>query len=459
MELRPSVPAPDSLGDGTAPECADAAHVRALFEALNASGLRYAVLHGADEVPDRVASDIDVVVDRPSYRRLASFLSDFARAHGGWLCQEIRHEPTACYRVVAIPRAGALPSFLKLDASTDFRRDGRVLFTGPELFEGARHVGLAWSVAPGVEFAGYLAKCVLKGRIREDQLAALGELWRADPPGCREELGRLVSAGHVALVAGVLEHPERPDSVTSLLTLGPKIRTGAFRKHPLAALAYPIRQGLRALARVARRTGFQVALLGPDGVGKSAVLERTEAALVSGFRSTARLHLRPGLLGKRDAAGVGDAPPIPYGRPTYGVVSSVLKLGYLLFDYVVGYWVRVRPALVRSTLIMCDRYYLDVVADPERYRYGGPAGLPAAMRGLVPGPDVYLVLTAPVETIQARKAEVSPSQTAVQLAAYRRVIELDRRAVEVDASRDVEAVVRDAVAAVLRAMSERVTSR
>ncbi len=439
---------------------ANPTHVAALFSAMEKSGLRYAVLHGAREIPSRVASDIDVVVDPATFGLLGEFLADFAQQHDGVLCQAIRHEPTACYRVVALPGPDGMPSYLKLDASTDFRRDGRILFGGAELLEETRQVGAVRAVAPGPEFAAYLAKCALKGRISADQMTSLRELWNEDEIGCRAWVGRLLDSERVELVARVMsDDGSSPGGTKDLVALGPRIRRGALRRHPVSTAVYPLRQVARACVRAARRTGVQIALLGPDGVGKSAVNARVGAALEPAFRSRGGLHLRPGLLPPKSGAEGGRGAVVPYQQAPYGGLRSVLKLGYLLVDYIVGYWLLVWPRLVRSTLLVCDRYYLDVVADPRRYRYGGPKGLPAALRRLVPGPDAYVVLIAPVATIQARKSEVAAEQTAAQLAAYEAAAALEPRAIVVDASRELDAVVGDVTDRVLKVMAGRVDRR
>ena len=49
---------------------------------------------------------------------------------------------------------------------------------------------------------------------------------------------------------------------------------------------------------------------------------------------------------------------------------SLAKLVYWLMAYTVGYWLSVRPQLSRGRLVLFDRYLLDALADPRRYRYG-----------------------------------------------------------------------------------------
>ncbi len=427
--------------------------VSALFEHLDRSGVVYAILHGSEDVPDRVCSDIDMVLDAASFATFGGILRSYARENAGAVCQVIRHEPTACYWVVVFRGAGgAMTEYLKVDVSTDFRRDGRVLFTGSELLSDRELRSGVWSVSTGVEFAAYLAKCVLKRRLEAEQSASLRGLWGRDAAACLRGLSPLLAERDLATVKAAMEDPEDAAMTARLLPLRQAILAGAFRRHPGSAIIYPMRHGLRAIARVLRRTGIQVAVLGPDGVGKSTVVERAVAALVPAFRSSSRLHLRPGLLPPKGGEPQAATPPIPYQRAPYGGLISVLKLGYLAFDYVVGYWILVWPRLVRSTLVVCDRYYLDVVADPARYRYGGPRPLPRWLARVTPGPDLYLVFDAPADVIQSRKSEVPPETTEGQLTSYRELVSRYPNTVRIDASGEVDVVVDQVVGSVLGVM-------
>jgi len=158
-----------------------------------------------------------------------------------------------------------------------------------------------------------------------------------------------------------------------------------------------------------------VVFLGADGSGKSSVIERITADLAPSFRRTRYFHLRPGIGTKQH----GGAPVTdPHAQPARGWVGSVAKIGYLLFDYTVGWWVKVRPLLVRSTLVIFDRYYHDILVDPRRYRYGGPMGLAGLVGRLIPKPDLWILLDAPPEVLQARKQEVPFEETTRQRDAY-----------------------------------------
>jgi thymidylate kinase len=81
-----------------------------------------------------------------------------------------------------------------------------------------------------------------------------------------------------------------------------------------------------------------------------------------------------------------------------------------------------RLAVARSTLVLFDRHFIDILVDARRYRYGGPAWLLRLIWRLLSKPDLIVLLDAPTEVLQGRKQEVSFEETARQRLAYQRLV-------------------------------------
>lgn len=205
----------------------------------------------------------------------------------------------------------------------------------------------------------------------------------------------------------------------------------------------------RASSRTAR-PGRWVAVLGPDGSGKSTLLDRIERDLSPRFRSTLRFHLRPHS-GRRQP---GRPTTDPHGRPPRGRLVSVAKLAYWWVDYWIGYLTEIRPALRDRGLVLFDRYFDDLLVDPRRYRYGGPAAVARLVARSIPRPDTLLVLDVPVDVLRRRKREVAPEESARQRSAYRRLAERIAAARLIDGGRPFEEVVAEAERFVARSAPE-----
>ncbi len=193
-------------------------------------------------------------------------------------------------------------------------------------------------------------------------------------------------------------------------------------------------------------TGLFLAVLAPDGAGKSTLIQHLRENLAGAFRRTEVFHLRPGVMGPKGTNGpVTD----PHGKPLRSWWLSLLKIPYYLVDYGLGYLFKVRPRLVRSTLVLFDRYYDDLLVDPLRYRYGGPMGLARLARIFIPRPDLVLILDVGEEPLLARKQELSPEEVKRQREAYRQLATELPNTFLLDGSLSPEEVARNASEVVL----------
>jgi thymidylate kinase len=137
----------------------------------------------------------------------------------------------------------------------------------------------------------------------------------------------------------------------------------------------------------------------------------------------------------------------------------MLYLGAFLADYWVGYLFVIRPLLARSTLVVFDRYFHDLLVDPRRYRYGGPKWLPQFFSRLVPLPDVVLVLDAGEQVIFARKGEVRTAEVRRQREAYRRLNFGCTPTVFVNTEQSLDRTLYDSTRALAEIMAQRFDQR
>jgi thymidylate kinase len=410
------------------------------------------ILHGWQGLPEYLPSDLDIVLAPEDLPKLEARLLNFPEAR---LVNLLQHESTCYYFVLAFQEKGQL-RFLQVDAAVDYRRDGLVWFRAEELLDGRRRWKDFWVASPEVEFKYLLVKKILKGTVPERSAARLKEL--VVDLG---ERSRKLAAGLLGNHDGekIVRWIQRGDWDTfqkHIRELQKVLKRQKLRQEPFNLFRYWLPEIKRIGQRWRHPTGLFVVVLGPDGAGKSTLIDSLEADLSGAFRRTARFHRMPGLFRKK-----GDGGPVtnPHAKPSRSFLASLLKLVYYFFDYTLGYWLKVRPSLVKSTLVLFDRYYDDLLVDPRRYRYGGPMWLARWLSRLIPRPDLWLILDVPEDELLRRKQEVPFEELHRQREAYRRLTSELSDAIILDGSLPPEGVACQAEDAILEYMHERYLSR
>ncbi|MBN2570116.1 MAG: thymidylate kinase-like protein [Deltaproteobacteria bacterium] len=422
------------------------------FVALESAGIKTCILSGYEAYPDHIPSDVDFVVLPEDLPKIPAILFELPCL----LLQCLQHESNAYYYVLCTTARNGTPCFLHLDVSGDFRRDGRVFLTAEEIIASRREYNNFWVPSPDIEFAYYLIKKIAKRSINEQQRDSLVSLYQQDPDGCKNQIRRFWSAEAARKLVSVIQLNKWSTVDTEIAWFRKNFLIKAFKRKPSVTLAYWKDDVLRRVRRVCIPTGLHVVIFGTDGSGKSSVLEKIKTTLAPAFRRTLLLHLRPAFLKTRGSSG----PVInPHRLANYSFFMSLLKLGHFSLDYVIGYFAKIYPKLVRSTLVLFDRYYHDIIVDPRRYRYGGPMGLARLVGKIIPKPDLFILLDAPPEVLQSRKKEVPFEETARQREAYLDLIRRMKNGVVVDASRPLDDVIAEVTGVILAFMAKRTRER
>jgi thymidylate kinase len=188
-------------------------------------------------------------------------------------------------------------------------------------------------------------------------------------------------------------------------------------------------------------------MLGPDGAGKSSVINGLMGKLKFERRTVKMRHLKPRYVarfrGQQEVIVVD-----PHGKGPRGAFLSVVKIVTWVFEE----WYFTIFHEKRRMLLICDRYYHDLLVDPKRYRFGAPMWSARLIGKLMPQPRLWILLDAPAEILQARKQEVRPEETARQCQAYREFIRTRRHHSIVDASQPLAQVIADAQRAITEAV-------
>jgi thymidylate kinase len=422
---------------------------------LEARGVSYVAVGDLRDLDS--LTDLDVVVARESLPQIPRLVIQFCAAEGVQLVQVLQHEQNANYFVCSSIDGGSHVRHFAADFCGDFFHLGKRLLTAEALLanrtrrESNGAEGRFFVPAPAKAFAYYLTKRIDKGELGEREGEYLSGQWERDSDGASVELRQFWGPDDIGLLTRAASE-RRWEEVRARL---PELRRAMIdRVRP--TLRERGAEWRRRLRRVLHPTGYLVAVLGPDGVGKSTMLDQVERELAPAFRRTARYHLRPGF-GR--SKGTDSVCTDPHAPSSYGIVRSTAKLVLWWADYTIGYARAVLPRLVGSSFVLFDRYYYDLTVDPRRYRYGGPLSLAQAVGRLLPRPDLIVVLDAPAATVRARREELPLDEIVRQRQAYRRLVEAAPNACMIDASRPADEVATAVARTIIDRLAARTASR
>jgi len=449
---------------------------RDVVTSLDEAGHRLGVLHGDKDHSERydLNKDVDLISEDPA--QVPRILSDGKIAS---IVRAFKGAQNPLYTLYLHRQCNGKPVFLELDLWTDCRRKGYIFFDSEELLETRKTFEYFKVLSPEFEFACYLIRRLIKG-LDKDRAQRLSELYMEDPVGCDIQLARLFPRSEASLIAEAARSGNWEPVFYHLEHLRRVALEKVSHEQPLGKLKFWLSQITTRVRACVRPEGLMVVFLGTDGAGKSTVTARIEQDLAPAFSSTKRYH-RPVASPLRwmkryraqsDSGGHTSASvsvagmdaqslqPHPPGKPPHKLPASLLKLGLWWADFTIfGYLLSVYPRLVRSNLVLLDRYYDDLLVHPEGYRYGGSLRLARFVGRFVPHPHLVILLDAPPEVIHARKPELTFEETTHQREMYLRVMEGYSNGHVVDASRPLDEVVDEVELTILGYLADRTALR
>jgi thymidylate kinase len=174
---------------------------------------------------------------------------------------------------------------------------------------------------------------------------------------------------------------------------------------------------------------LSVALLGPDGAGKSTLA----ASIQDGFWFPVK------------SLYMGYRPSAAAGRPALPGMELATRLGSLWWRYLQAQYHQ-----YLGRLVIFDRYTFDALLAP-RHGYTWQERLYWGMLGrAIPTPDLVLVLDAPGEVMFARKGEHSPDLLEEQRQRFLALLPQIAKAEVVDVARPEQEVRRDVIGRIWR---------
>lgn len=425
---------------------------------LTNKNIDYVILGDTDKLPCTITSDIDISLSLGNYKNSISIIQEFANQEKINIIQVLQHEQVAYYFALVWFNDDGKINFLHPDICTDYYRLGIAFISKKKLLNNSEESlskdgELKGFIVPksDMRFIYYFIKRIDKKDIQEDHFKLILKEWVSQRTSCLKCLNEYWSKTDVQVLIKAFDG----NSLTIITDNIYSLSKGLKYKRKTSIYDW-LFECYRKLSRFFNPTGLLIVFLGPDGCGKSTIIQSISHDLAPAFRQIHYQHLRPKLgCKKKEDISISD----PHRQTKRNVITSIIKIFYFLFDYVFGYYFTIKPKLVRSTLVIFDRYYHDILVDPKRYRYGGPFCLAYLISRFIPKPDLVILLDAPAEILQSRKQEVPFTETVRQRQSYLELIKEMPNGVVVDASKPLQQVVQSVNKIIVKHMATRINKR
>lgn len=432
------------VGAGKAAMKAPADVITAVFALLDRENIAWCIVHGYDGLPETHGSDIDCIVEREAPPgRLASL---FARHEGEIGARLVLAR--GYFMTLACAGDDGMPVLLSFDFSTDYCFGNLLICPGAKILETRRRRRNFWIASAETEFVCALPRLLMKRKLDAGAARRLTSLYLEAPGPSHSALAALWLQR-----AAELTNAAASGDWHAVIPKGEALRREAkmhlMRRNPGHFARETISAQFKRLGRLIRPPGINVVLLGPDGAGKSSTIDALEKAMAPVFAKAEVRGFAPSLrqILKKPASSTST----PHALKPRSLPTSLVRAGYWTLYGTLGY-ASVYWAKVRSTLVLNDRHYVDILVDPVRYRYGGPRWLLRAIWTVMPKPDLIILLYGPAEILQARKRELTVEETARQCRDYLALVKPMRNSHIVDATQPFAQVVQTATAIVLARM-------
>jgi len=429
--------------------------INLLFETLNSYVVTYGVFGGYEELPFVYSGDIDVWTDKYNLDKFVIVLKKIANDLG-WMIIK----PNISQRIYDTKIEGKYylvyhqPPYesIHLDIWTSIHWRG-IRYIDDTKFvkylykDNKGFYVLDLSVCYSISLLKYL---LYHGRVKEKHKQKIQMGYCKNPLPARDVLEEPLGSDLVEWLIRKVQIGAWDDINQNHNTIRRRIIIRSIKTKPISQIVNWVKYIYSVVALFTRHYGVFIALVGPDGVGKTTLIYKLINSPLSDklFKNKFCFHTNFPFLPpiRKLAYKLGNysyrnqqARDIPQRTivPTDLLRSIVRPIYYGINNIIGNFWLSWQKSNGGSMIIF-DRYYYEYFIQTEYKRC--PRWILHGMFRLQPKPDLLLVLFNEPETIYSRKQELPLKEIRRQLEQYLILAKNDPNSYLIDSSMDIETV-------------------
>lgn len=408
----------------------------------------FVVMNKYEDMPNSIPSDIDLDIHQNDFENLDKVISNLSRKTGLIITQKIWHHYRKCAYILT-PLNVNKPFRLQLDFFSDFSfKNTPLLLPFEEIQSRTRKHGRFTIPDYDIEYVFLLMRRICKNDFNESHVKIINKvLLSGDKEQIKKYSEQYFGKKYSEIIYNAIlcnDHKilelNRNKFWKKLKTYS-KIKTFGFYK-----IKYILSEVWRKIYRINYPIGLSVALLSPDGGGKSTVFSKLEYLCWGSFHGIEKKYFRPRLFKNIGSYNIlnptteSESNVDPHNVKLDNPLKSLLRFIFYNFDFLLGYLFIVKPATIKKKLVVFDRYYFDYFVDLHRYKLDLPMFIPKIFQFMIPQPSITFILNGSAEEFYNRKQELSIDELQRQIKSYVKLSSNIENAVIIDGNQKVNDV-------------------
>ncbi|MCF6325023.1 MAG: hypothetical protein L3J89_12000 [Gammaproteobacteria bacterium] len=430
-----------------------------LFKSFNHCELDVVLMRSNDWLNDLPVGDIDLLVLPDQLKRIMLCIDRFTKEEN-WQKIFVDTDSNHTHLVYVKLHQGEFRS-VHIDLQTSLGRKGFLYCSSSEVMSTPVLIdGIYVQNEANAVYSLMLHVLLDKGKIKDEYRQLI---LNVDPNTLEELLVERLD-GHMAVL--IMNWVSNGLSDENMSEVCSATRKFLVLRYPMNRVFPLVHKVCRVSRYFARRRGVLIAALGPDGAGKSTVVEKVDKMLAFGAFPVATVYMgkRETLLPtsklirlyydykEKKTKGKNGEPvssaviqeltedkPRSAKKNWIACVKEALGLSNWFLEQWARYLIDIRPVMQQGGVVLCDRYIYDL-ADRSRRSIVYSKSFAWFLKVFFPTPDITYFYWEEPEVLYERKMENTVERSAFLIANYRAILSNIPNVIEVRTNIDADEI-------------------